>query len=430
MTQMPAITVNKLPCELIASILRNLDNLRSLPPALLACRHFYASFKQYHGIEAAIFLRQVTPALVPYSVVFLEASRLPQSEESKNAVRGLLDTLHSQPSRLAAQLSTMSPSLIRRMAHTHDVIHHFATDFAASAWTELSRKPGSDCSSPRNTTISVSPSEYFRFCRAFYQLDLFHWLYRSDVADPSAERANLWFFSKYSPWEMEQLGSVYDFLDEKLAKASYDVVAHDIEFGEVGIDYLNPATRNYSRQCWLSQGVEYIYKLMSTTSYETTRAVLADAFCGDAADLLDVLEDKMEAYSEDTLKAVEECSKDQLQTFLSSCGNDDTEKGPFEAWHAAHTDLPDGNWVMLEENAWLRRCAYVFWDWDRIQSHDLLPIFGSLSNPSVSLYTPEEYEIMEESFHERSKIWLEGGLGYWSKGDTSRIKFNGVNRSG
>lgn len=72
---MPSVT--ELPCEIVATILRNLDHLRFLAPALLTCRHFYASFKESHGVETSILRHQTTPALLPYSVALLEASCLP-----------------------------------------------------------------------------------------------------------------------------------------------------------------------------------------------------------------------------------------------------------------------------------------------------------------------------------------------------------------
>lgn len=72
---------------------------------------------------------------------------------------------------------------------------------------------------------------------------------------------------------------------------------------------------------------------------------------------------------------------------------------------------------MRTDNAWLRERAYVFWDEDRVRS--LKDGFGK--HPGYQAFPEREYEDMMESFNERSKIWLHGGGGYWSKGDTSRI---------
>ncbi len=89
---MPPIT--QLPCEIVATILANLNHLRDLLSTLLACRHFYISFKESHGTEASILRRQITPALVPYAVALMEASRLPHPL-SHSSINGLLDDLYS-----------------------------------------------------------------------------------------------------------------------------------------------------------------------------------------------------------------------------------------------------------------------------------------------------------------------------------------------
>ncbi|KAI1128589.1 hypothetical protein F5Y10DRAFT_264932 [Nemania abortiva] len=418
---MPAIT--DLPCEIIASILRSLDNLRYLTPALLTCRHFYTSFRQYHDIEAAILRQHVTPALVPYAIAVIEASHLPDVQV-EDSVRDLLDTLRDHRSRFAARLPTMPARQVRRMARTHDVIHSLATDFATIAWASLARKLGSESLSASSGNSPLSPSEYFRLCRAFYRLELYYRLFSRYTPVFVIEGMELYFFSQFSPWEMEQLVSVHDFLDEKLSNASYDVVAHDIEFGEVRTDYLAPARESYWKQIWLSQGVDFIHQLTTVDSYEAKRTLLNSALGRSATNLPERLEAMLETYSKDVLDAAEACSKDQLQSLLSSCDNDDTNNGPFEAWYTCHEGVPAGAWAMTDDNAWLRRRAYVFWDWGRIQSNDLLPVFRSVPESQSSAYTSQEYDEMLESFDERSRISQAGGRGYWSKGDTSRIKYN------
>lgn len=98
---MPSVT--DLPCELVGKILSNLDHLRHLPAALLTCRHFYASFKETHGVEASILRHQVTPSLLPIAVALLEAPRLPRPLDASSII-SLLDEPHSQPTRLAARV--------------------------------------------------------------------------------------------------------------------------------------------------------------------------------------------------------------------------------------------------------------------------------------------------------------------------------------
>ena len=77
--------------------------------------------------------------------------------------------------------------------------------------------------------------------------------------------------------------------------------------------------------------------------------------------------------------------------------------------------------VMLDEMAGHRERAYVLWDLDRVERHDVLDWIDCTLRPLSHMYTIEEYRAMEDSGKERSKIWVAGGKGYWCKDNTSRI---------
>lgn len=205
-------TLTTIPCEIMISILRELGNVRFLLPSLLTCRHVYSCFKENPGVAAEILQRQIPPAIIPYSIAVLEASHL--SPRNETSVIGLLDTLYTQPSKFTGRLRTMPVPLLTRMGHTHEVIHELATDFASSAWTRLSKDQGSEVAG----SLVLSSSEYLRFCRAFYRVELYFRLfcYRdpSTPVPPHEDR----FFSNQPPWEKEQLASVLDFLELKLSK--------------------------------------------------------------------------------------------------------------------------------------------------------------------------------------------------------------------
>lgn len=211
---MPLIT--EIPCELVASILRSLDDLRSLTSALMSCRHIYTSFKQSHGIKSSVILRQITLELLPYSVSVIEAARLSHPRDP-DSVRELLDALYSEPREFTARLSSLPISLLHQMSHTQEVIQSLATGFASEAWTRLYQNDSNSAS----TAVTLSPEENVRFCRAFYRVELFYSLFRGnadDVTSPFEETMNDWFFSQHPPWENEQLGCAHDFLEAKLAE--------------------------------------------------------------------------------------------------------------------------------------------------------------------------------------------------------------------
>lgn len=215
-------SLTALPCEVIAAVLRDLGNIRFLLPSLLACRHLYSSFAEHPGVAADIIERQVTPDLVPYAVTTSEASRLRPG--SKAAARELLETLYMQPSKLADRVRSMPIPALTRMGHTNEVIQSLAVQFASGAWRRLSHDPGSRVSGD----LSLSSTEYFRFCRAFYRIELYFSLFRKNT--PSDDDAVLdendkeWFLSKHPPWENEQLGCAHDFLELGLSEGQFHIL--------------------------------------------------------------------------------------------------------------------------------------------------------------------------------------------------------------
>ncbi|KAL1836858.1 hypothetical protein VTJ49DRAFT_4591 [Mycothermus thermophilus] len=167
--------ISDLPCEIIGNILKTLGHPRSLLPALLTCRRFYTSFKESHGVEAAICRNQIPPALLPYAVAVAEASHLPPHPRPAEPVRTLLEELYDHPARLAARYRTLPLSLIRTMNQTHDVIGDFTTGFARRALASIaSARSDTEPSVERPVPAPLLPSERFRFCRAFYLVELFY----------------------------------------------------------------------------------------------------------------------------------------------------------------------------------------------------------------------------------------------------------------
>ncbi|KAK2046699.1 hypothetical protein LZ31DRAFT_182901 [Colletotrichum somersetense] len=116
----------------------------------------------------------------------------------------------------------MPTVLLKKMARIHDLIHSAAYKFATKAWHRLHR----DEDEGTSDSVKLSPTEYFRFCRAFNRVELFYNLFskRMKVVDSViqstvlSEGRNLWFFNKHTPWENEQIACVHDFLESEIAK--------------------------------------------------------------------------------------------------------------------------------------------------------------------------------------------------------------------
>lgn len=206
---MPSIT--ELPCEIINAVLRHVGSLQNLSSALRTCKHFDTSFKENPHIALDIVRRQITPALLPYAIAVVEASATPRAAARREL---LLDELRTQPSKLTSRLPTISLPQLLQLSRTHGVIHGFVTDFSTSAWVHLSRRQGG----PRlPESVSLSPTEYYRFCRAFYWAELYFRLFRREFPEG---RDGAPFLSKLQPWEIEQIGCAHDFLELQFSKGS------------------------------------------------------------------------------------------------------------------------------------------------------------------------------------------------------------------
>ncbi|KAI5457678.1 hypothetical protein BGZ63DRAFT_427714 [Mariannaea sp. PMI_226] len=405
---MPSITT--LPCEVVASIFRKFDNIRWLTPSLLSCRHLHSSFKESSGVQAEIIRRQIPSPLLPYSIALAEAHRLPRPL-AISSVHQLLDTLYHDPENLVARLQNIHLPLALKMGCTHDAIHDFVIDFAEDALGLLF---------PENQAaldqFTLSPTEYLRFCRAFYRTELFFVLFGTDP--PSTESGafsgseNELLFSRHSPWENEQIACVYDFLEKRFSQASHDVLAHDVEFGELSIDYLTLGVDNQLRQLWISQGVYFVHRIVHEPSCQAKKDLLKSAFMAGRSRLPEALIELGEIDDDDS-------SGDGFEALESS--SDDTDKGPSTTWLHAHTNSPRFEWVMFSDAAGLRERAYVFWDLDRVERSKILDRFQSIPTQPSHTYSDEDMERMEKSFDERSALWRKGGSGFWSEGDTSRV---------
>nr|XP_036579383.1 uncharacterized protein CTRU02_10629 [Colletotrichum truncatum]KAF6786930.1 hypothetical protein CTRU02_10629 [Colletotrichum truncatum] len=416
--------ITDLPCELIASILQSLDELRSLTPALLTCRHIYLSYLQSPKIATAILRQKVTPALLPYSVAALEAFSLPRTRDSA-AIQDVLHALHNEPSKLADRAVSMPMNLLMRMSRTHDVSQALSFKFANEAWNRLRL---ADKSLPTN--LPLSPTERFRFNRAFYRLQIFYGLFSTKASGANAafeEDINSWFFLKHPLWENEQLECVHDFLEAEIARAKKIILDN---YGLVYILLREPAPlfKPVTNSYWkLSQGIEFIYHVINTDSYDARRNILKLYSDIGVANFPAALSNVLEAYEHTQIIIGSSSENELLSEMAHQESVEDSDKGPFRSWYTAHKGVPLGAGLMLQENEWLRDCAYVLWDWNRVEKHQLLKLF---EEPSGSRPSPngEKFDEMVQSFRERSDIWQKGGSGYWSKGDTSRIVWPHENR--
>jgi hypothetical protein len=232
-----------LPCEVVGNVLRSFDHTHCLPPALLTCRHFYSSFPETPGVAATILRRQIDPKLLPFSIALLEASSLPHPR-TPALVKTLLDKLYHRPDELAAKVAVIPTRDILMLGRIHDVIESLATDFLAQAWARLGHVQNDD-------NLAITPTEFLRACRAFYQVELcIRAFCQHRNREPDFDDRTL-IVARNPPWVNEQMASVHDFLEKRVMDAAFDVLAHDVCFGEVSLNYLEKGRDNF----WIQRRV-------------------------------------------------------------------------------------------------------------------------------------------------------------------------------
>ncbi|KAI0805324.1 hypothetical protein GGR55DRAFT_681231 [Xylaria sp. FL0064] len=357
-------TITKLPCELIIGVFRELDN-ESLLSSILTCRHFYLSYKERPSLPYQNVRRQVGSALLPYSIAVAVAPHLASDHSS---IDGLLNDLYNEPESVVSLLKDIPLTGLIEMGRTHDLVKDFADTFAQGAWNYLSPSCEED--------VVLSSTEKFRFYRGFYRVELFFRLFRinnSQLSDELYEQADS-FLSRHPPWINEQLGCVYEYLEKRFFNAVRDALAHDPEFGEISTD---SPTNHPLTQVWISQGMSFIHELESTSSRLEQQAWLRRAFTGQV-DLRDCLIESCQNYTPVGVN-LEDYSEEDLDTLVPREDDEDIDEGPFTAWKFIHDDLTSEIWVLMEDNEFIRECAYVFWDEARIEEHQLLGDFVEFS---------------------------------------------------
>ncbi|EPE32082.1 hypothetical protein GLAREA_12164 [Glarea lozoyensis ATCC 20868] len=394
-------TIETLPFELIVAILQKLDNIHSLLSSILTCHNFHNVYQEYPSVRTAVFRRQLTPALLPYSLAVYETSRLPPLDR-EDSIRDLVNTLHETPHNLTAQPETLPLSTLLRLGRTHEAITRLVAEFASTASALLSQDEQGDCSD-----LTLSENESLRFFRSFYRVEIYFTIFPGEKElldfDPSESSDVGFFFSKYTVWEIEEVACVHDFLEERISQSTVDILTHDVAFGEFSADYLVRGWENCWIQRWMSQGMEYVNQLVFETSYEIIWS------------LLDSANNSKNGRLYDALLSLQDRPIDALVKELQS-----SDSGAYQSWFSTQNVVTLDTWIMSSENAGLRERAFLMWDPSRLETHNLAKLFA---DPPVApaKYTRKDHDKMRESFNERSEVDRRGGAGYWSKGDFSRV---------
>ena len=271
-----------LPPELIQHILGLPPVATSLLSSILTCSPLYKAFiKVEVPVTSKVVRNVINKEVLPEAVATWKSSRL--APWTKESLQNFADD--QLRSRQAPQsLWTLSEAL--PLADFHRYVEYFTLDFASQTLARLGD------SSTSNTVLSNSPSssELHRIQRAFYRFEIYCNLFRSRKPRPfdMDEQPSI-FFSKFSPWENEQIGCVHDYLFYKVSPgkqahglvslrsltvtAFNEITEHDVAWGASGILDAYDLDSGYMQHV-LSLGLTKLHDTIAAESYDERRRLL------------------------------------------------------------------------------------------------------------------------------------------------------------
>jgi len=406
-----------LPVELKLVLFCALPDIPSLKSLVCTASSFYHTFIDSQSlIVATVLSHEVHPDVMPEAVAVWEASII--KPWSKEQVQDFLKQYRDSNPSPTHPSWTLSDAL--RFSNLHSHIRFFAADFCSSI---LSVHPISEVHDP--AYVPPSLSELCRIQRIFYRFELYCTLYRrQSFAQKSEDRFSpeeqqSLFFTKFVPWENEQLACIHDYLFRQLSVAYDEVAEHDVQWGEWMIDvsedweYHNPRKEGY-----LSQGLGFLRRLVTVETYDERYAILAPIVRGDDRFLDAGLQEQGE---DDDFNVSEQSSEEEHDNIIKAPSNDGS--GPFEAWCWAN-----GHEIFYyqRDKTDLREWGYCLWDKARLMAWGLFRKPWSddrvySRRERLSEEAAGKRDRIRKSWEERSRIWQIGGRGWWDWGDISKV---------
>jgi hypothetical protein len=160
---------------------------------------------------------------------------------------------------------------------------------------------------------------------------------------------------------------------------------------------------------------------LENQSFHDIKLSLLRSGTGLNVQLYDELNTEYDSNIEDNGLLLSEYSQNNLDSLNPRENHADTDTGPYEVWALTHSRRSQYSFVMFIGDDWLRRRAYVLWDSSRLHRNKLLEMLKDPPEERRHRPSQAEWDIMIHSRAERSRIWLQGGSGYWAEGDLSRV---------
>ena len=242
------------------------------------------------------------------------------------------------------------------------------------------------------------------------------------------------FFDKFSPWENAQLGCIHEFLVQEITTPFRDVAKHDVEWGYNSVPYIDDNTgigEDMYKKSYVARGLKYVHRLVTANTYAARYEILKepDPEPRESRRFANRLPDVLGVRIDDDGVLFKDYTEELKTLHIRPPFSNDSDCGPMEAWLWANSDSSKGQFYFRNDHRPLRQRGYVMWDLQRLLDWKLLEnrvedvIAPHRPGYPERLRREAERNEQRESFKERSRIWMDGGRGWWTLGDESHIRW-------
>ncbi|KAJ4177747.1 hypothetical protein NW767_014896 [Fusarium falciforme] len=250
-----AHTLESLPLHVISQILEHLGTIQQLGMTVLSHRVFYIAFRDnIHSVAGGILTRQAPEHLLPFAVTLRESEQIkPGDHEAISQFLPRFEAAVLDPAATLASLNKLSLSDYADLSRTYAAVESLRRGISKDT-IHLVNKFGI------HQSPILSQSESFRLDRAFFRYQIMcNWFCPPDASSQQDELEELVekYFSMFSPWVNEQLVCVYAYLERKVRETFDQLAAHDVEWGEMPIEWDEDANESPYIQ-WLVSALNFL----------------------------------------------------------------------------------------------------------------------------------------------------------------------------
>ncbi|TVY73585.1 hypothetical protein LSUE1_G006855 [Lachnellula suecica] len=258
--------MERLPVETQQAIMLALPDAESLKSLALSCRSLFGAFKDAELlVTRQVVLNEIASGVLPEAVAVLEASFTTTWDRS--SVQGFMSR-HFDARITPSRNWTLSDALSVTKIQSH--ISYFAEDFFLKS---------SSMQSFGSHVLPLSENERLRIDRAFYRFEIYCNLFR-DFKNPlfALSEQRVVFFSRFSPWENEQLACVHEYLLRVVSPVYNDLAEHDILWSEFDVDYADDMDHPEYVEPLLARGLSFLHSVALAQSYNERYKLLTPGY--------------------------------------------------------------------------------------------------------------------------------------------------------